>query len=547
MQSFHEQIEQKYGLQYSPVFMGNTRTLVDAQRAVAVENGFDYVFSVIVPIHNMEAYLRECIESVVNQSIGFGDTQLILVDDGSADNSAEICLEYAELYPNNVLFLRQKNAGCSAARNNGLDFARGLWVNFLDADDMWSVDAFEVALRFLDAHWELHMVSMRHILFGAANGRHALDYKYERDRVVDIMHDADMICLAFSNVFIRHELIRDLKFDEDLDFAEDYRLMGPLMLREKRYGVCREGAYLYRKRFEGGSAIDTSTGKESYYEVVPYRCDLGLFEESYRIYGEVIPYAQWCVMYQLQFRLGINVAANLNDGAIKQYRSIITKLLSFIEDEVIVTQRHLSLEGKLYALSIKYGVSVSEMIDKSYMHGGELYWRHEGQGTRLFSPSILSRKLQVEMIDYHDGTVSLRGWCEFLFEDAHNHLCILFEANGQKLETNYVQDSEHFIPVAFQVGGLRRKGFEVSVPWNDGRRLAVSAKISFDGLEYDALLVLGGDVDRNRLNNRNICIEVENACSGGSSIIIQRECLSHKVYTMARQTKRLAMRVCRRS
>jgi len=86
----------------------------------------NFKFSVIIPIYNVEEYLEETINSVINQTIGFEENiQLILINDGSPDNSEEICLKYKELYPDNVIYYKQKNSGVSSARNKGIELAIG--------------------------------------------------------------------------------------------------------------------------------------------------------------------------------------------------------------------------------------------------------------------------------------------------------------------------------------------------------------------------------------------------------------------------------------
>ena len=92
-----------------------------------------YKFSVIIPIYNVENYLEETIDSVINQTIGFNDNiQLILINDGSPDSSEEICERYKKEYPNNIIYLKQENSGVSVARNKGLELATGEIINFLD-------------------------------------------------------------------------------------------------------------------------------------------------------------------------------------------------------------------------------------------------------------------------------------------------------------------------------------------------------------------------------------------------------------------------------
>lgn len=93
------------------------------------------LFSVIVPVYNVEEYLEECVESVLNQSCG--DFELILVDDGSTDGSFELCKKWEQ---NNDLVkaFRKENGGASSARNFGMDCATGDYVIFLDSDDFYN-------------------------------------------------------------------------------------------------------------------------------------------------------------------------------------------------------------------------------------------------------------------------------------------------------------------------------------------------------------------------------------------------------------------------
>ena len=94
-----------------------------------------FLFSVITPIYNVEKCLEEAIDSMVNQTVGFENIQLILVNDGSPDNSGAICEKYKELYPDNVLYIVKENGGVSSARNEGLSHAEGEYTIFLDGDD----------------------------------------------------------------------------------------------------------------------------------------------------------------------------------------------------------------------------------------------------------------------------------------------------------------------------------------------------------------------------------------------------------------------------
>lgn len=93
--------------------------------------------SVIIPVYNVELYLRQCIDSVIRQNIE--NIEIILVDDGSPDKCPQICDEYAEQYEY-ITVIHKKNGGLSSARNAGLDAAKGEYIIFLDSDDWWNPD-----------------------------------------------------------------------------------------------------------------------------------------------------------------------------------------------------------------------------------------------------------------------------------------------------------------------------------------------------------------------------------------------------------------------
>ena len=88
--------------------------------------------SVIVPIFNVEKYLKECLESIINQT--FKDIEIICINDGSTDNSLDILNQYAEK-DNRIKVITQSNQGLSAARNTGIKYANGEYISFIDSDD----------------------------------------------------------------------------------------------------------------------------------------------------------------------------------------------------------------------------------------------------------------------------------------------------------------------------------------------------------------------------------------------------------------------------
>lgn len=116
------------------------------------------VVSIIVPIYNSKKYLRECMDSVLKQTLK--EIEVILVDDGSTDGSSELCDELARK-DGRIKVIHQPNGGAAAARNAGIDRASGKWLGFVDSDDYIAIDTYEKAVKLACEHnadivqWEL--------------------------------------------------------------------------------------------------------------------------------------------------------------------------------------------------------------------------------------------------------------------------------------------------------------------------------------------------------------------------------------------------------
>ena len=97
--------------------------------------------TVIVPVYNVENYLNKCLDSLINQT--YKNLEIIVINDGSTDNSGEICQEYAQK-DNRIIYIEQENGGLSDARNTGLERMTGSYVTFVDSDDWVEPDYVEV-------------------------------------------------------------------------------------------------------------------------------------------------------------------------------------------------------------------------------------------------------------------------------------------------------------------------------------------------------------------------------------------------------------------
>ncbi|MGF7184763.1 glycosyltransferase involved in cell wall biosynthesis [Desulfitispora alkaliphila] len=133
--------------------------------------------SVIIPIYNVEQYLRQCIESVLAQS--YKDMEIILVNDGSPDNSLDICNEFAENHPC-IKVIDKENGGISDARNEGIKNSTGEYLMFLDSDDYWGYNFLEELVNFLQKNKKPEYVIFRNKYYYEKTGNYS-EAKYNFD------------------------------------------------------------------------------------------------------------------------------------------------------------------------------------------------------------------------------------------------------------------------------------------------------------------------------------------------------------------------------
>ena len=119
---------------------------------------FILIVIIIIAIYNSGRYLDDSIGSLINQTFDFQKIQIILVNDGSVDETEEICLSYKNLYSENIIYIKIDHSGVSRARNIGKKYSSGTYINFLDPDDKWKDNAFKLILRFFENFTDINFV-----------------------------------------------------------------------------------------------------------------------------------------------------------------------------------------------------------------------------------------------------------------------------------------------------------------------------------------------------------------------------------------------------
>lgn len=208
--------------------------------------------SIIIPCYNVEKYVRECIESVLNQKTNF-KYEVILINDGSQDNTLNILKEYED--QNNVILINQENKGFSGARNTGLQYVQGEYLMFVDSDDRLAKNAIENLLSV--AYKEnCEIVEGRYILF---NGKNTL-FEEKINKKKCIVPIQDLKGYPWAKI-IKSSLFQNLVFPEEYWF-EDTIMKFLVYPRVKKAIQIYNIVYEYRKN-NLGITITAKKNKKS--------------------------------------------------------------------------------------------------------------------------------------------------------------------------------------------------------------------------------------------------------------------------------------------
>lgn len=217
--------------------------------------------SVIVPVYNAGKYLEECLSHITGQS--FTDIEIICIDDGSTDNSADILNDFAES-DSRFKIISQENRGLGAARNRGIELAKGDYVYFMDADDYLELTALEESYE-ISQKYGLDFLIFKIRNFNDRTNEEIHDDYYSmphlKERVgANVFNYCDVTDIGLKlavnayGTFFKRDFIGDLRFPEGLLFEDNVFFAQALFRAERIYFYDR---FLYNRRVHDGSLSNT--------------------------------------------------------------------------------------------------------------------------------------------------------------------------------------------------------------------------------------------------------------------------------------------------
>ncbi len=302
--------------------------------------------SIIMPVYNSSKYVISAIESVFSQS--YKDYELIIINDGSTDNSKELIIDYLKQNKDkDVKYIYQENKGASAARNKGIELAKGEYIAFLDADDLWMPEKLSRSINYINSQEYPTVYSDMYIIDSGGN---IIDQWFKMKKEIsegNIYGDLLKECFIVpTNIIIRKACLLENKFDETIRGVEDIDLWLRLA-RKYNFRVIKEpltkwrnheGNYSKNSRIVSENIVNVFerelkewTRKDKYHKVIINILSTKLYISGrYYLKEQKYKQARWVFIKSILYNPNIAsltrlVATILPNRMIKQIVSIRNK------------------------------------------------------------------------------------------------------------------------------------------------------------------------------------------------------------------------------
>ena len=309
--------------------------------------------SIIIPIYNTEKYLVECIDSVLNQT--YKNLEIILVNDGSTDNSGIICAKYANK-DNRIKVIHQINKGVSEARNTGLNIAKGDFINFIDSDDYIDLDEIEILVKNrvengVVCNGSIVLYKNRKIV-KKSNKIYKLN-KYNALKLY-ILEGASwskrekldyFIGSSMNNKLFSRNIFRNIRFDKNVKVSEDIDVMFDIILVSENIVLLPYAKYYYVHR-----NINSITSQSFNLNMLDsIKVKIKIENKIRNILPNFLKYAEIGTLFYCVYL--INKIAKLNNIEREKYKDVIKNInKKIIERKNIVKELGFFEKIKIYMI-----------------------------------------------------------------------------------------------------------------------------------------------------------------------------------------------------
>lgn len=245
--------------------------------------------SVIIPVYNVKKYLKRCLDSVINQT--YKNIEIILVNDGSTDNSLKICEDYQKK-DKRIIIINQKNSGLSAARNKGLDIAKGKYICFIDSDDYVTCDyVFYLYKLIKKDNFDFSACSTKLIINNIYTDNYDEEIIYELDpkeALKLLLDNNNKITLSAWGKLYKKEIFKNIKYPVGKIY-EDIETTGNIILNSKKiiystapkYNYCIRNDSISNKKYNINDLDRITNSKDLREKIIKKYPDLKIYTDYF--------------------------------------------------------------------------------------------------------------------------------------------------------------------------------------------------------------------------------------------------------------------------
>ena len=323
----------------------------------------DSLISIIIPVYNVEKYIEQCLDSIKKQS--YQNFEVIIVNDGSQDNTESICKKIAQSDARFKYFSKE-NGGVSSARNFGLDNANGHYITFIDGDDWVDPNHLEILIKSItENNSDIAICSYKefrnnifYIRYYTNKEKHLLNFNImtKEDFLINFPKLLSTnVCFnnAVSKLF-RRDLVKDLRFDNKLKYGEDLDFYFRLYLTTKNISFVNEDTYVYR--IHGDSTTSGFTQEHAEQELSIYK---KMYEKIYELDLPTINY-----LNKLEFLLNARKDFLANKVLLNEY----FEYLDDIKNNVIYPNKLISIVVPVYNVAPYLNLCLESITNQTYTH-----------------------------------------------------------------------------------------------------------------------------------------------------------------------------------
>ena len=319
-------------------------------------------FSIIISAYNAELGIKKCIKSITRQTLNFKkNVEIILINEGSKDNTDKICRDFALKFPDNITYISKKYEGKGNSINIGIRRAKGKYIHILEGDDYLSRNTLKNVLNFFKKHEDIDFVTIPTNFIEFKTSYPSYNEKYKSTRVVNLLEKPDFIQIRSKSCFFKKSCFDTVKFTKEFKLPEEVAFVNNILINNPNLGICSNCKYYNGINENENSFLnilpnlkDTHPSKIKFH----FRNLIDSCLDNLNTIPEFIQ--KTMLFYMNEIILNENILEKFSKDEIKNLNDEIKFLLQYIDDENILNQEELDVKIKTFLLYIKNDYSYPE-------------------------------------------------------------------------------------------------------------------------------------------------------------------------------------------